>query len=114
MSTLFRVIAVLSVAAACSTGSGSGGASGLPRIGQPSADEQSCSRDQDCTLVDDCCGCAAGGSRTAVRADAVESLETQAAAQCGERTCAEGIASNHRSCEASAAICRGGRCIPQL
>jgi len=88
--------------------------SGFAQVGQPGADEQTCSRDQDCVLVEDCCGCFSGGSRTAVRADAVEGLSAAAESACAGRTCAEGIESNHRSCQASAAACRGGRCIPSL
>lgn len=88
--------------------------SGLPHIGPAGPAEQTCRRDQDCIIVEDCCGCFHGGSRMAVRADAVESLEAQAGSTCAERSCAENIESHHRSCQATEAVCRGGRCIPSI
>jgi hypothetical protein len=101
------------IALACSTGGGRV-ESGLTRTGPPGPAEQACSRDAECVLADDCCGCENGGTRQAVRSDAVQSLQSQAESTCADRTCTNGIASNHRSCTATAAVCRGGRCIPQL
>ncbi len=103
---------VLGVVLYACSGAASSGESGLARTGPPSAEEQACSRDSECVLVDDCCGCANGGIRQAVRADAVEAMSGAAEAACGTRSCAEGQASQHRSCAATAAVCRGGRCIP--
>jgi hypothetical protein len=95
--------------------SGGGGGSSYPRAGTPTAEEQQCSRDSECTLVDECCECALGGTRAAVRADAVEALEASADERCANRECAaDEERGPHRSCGATAAVCRGGRCIPQL
>jgi hypothetical protein len=104
----------LGVALVVSACGGEARSSGLAQVGQPSPDHQTCRRDEDCTLVEDCCGCFNGGSRTAVRVDAVQALTDAAEAECGARQCAEGIESNHRSCQAVGAACRGGRCIPKL
>ena len=88
--------------------------SGLAHVGPAGPAEQTCRRDADCTIVEDCCGCFHGGSRTAVRTDAVESLQAASEGACAERSCAENVESNHRSCQATEAVCRGGRCIPSL
>jgi hypothetical protein len=93
----------------------SGSESAYPRAGTPTAEEQQCSRDRECVLVDECCECALGGTRAAVRADAVQSLEAAADERCASRTCAaDEERGPHRSCSATGAVCRGGRCIPQL
>jgi hypothetical protein len=84
-----------------------------PIVGQTEADDQTCRRDQDCALVEDCCGCASGGTKMAVRADRIEALSSLADSQCAGRACSE-APSAHRSCSAASAICRGGRCIPAL
>ena len=84
-----------------------------PRAGQPQAEEQSCWRDQDCVLVDDCCGCANGGLRLSVRADKLDAVTERSGSECSERTCS-GQASQHRSCKATAARCVGGSCLPAL
>jgi hypothetical protein len=89
------------------------GASDFPRAGEPDAEEQACSRDTECTLVDDCCGCARGGLRTGVRSDRLDGLTERSADACEQRTCAD-QPSAHRSCSASAARCVGGRCLPAL
>jgi hypothetical protein len=85
----------------------------FPRAGEPDAEEQACSRDVECALVDDCCGCERGGLRTGVRGDRRDALVERSAAACEQRTCNE-QPSQHRSCSASAARCVGGRCLPAL
>ena len=104
------------LAACAGRGAGSEGAangSDGPRAGEPQAEEQSCWRDQDCVLVDDCCGCERGGLRLSVRADKLEAVTGRSTDECAERTCS-GQASQHRSCKASAARCVGGSCLPAL
>ena len=91
----------------------SANAGDAPRAGEPQAGEQSCWRDQDCVLVDDCCGCARGGLRLAVRADKLDAVTERGASSCGERTCSD-QPSQHRSCRATAAHCVGGSCLPAL
>jgi len=93
--------------------SSSSGASDLPRADEPQAEDQSCWRDNECVLVDDCCGCARGGLRMSVRSDHLEALTERSASTCEQRTCS-GQASQHRSCTATAARCAGGRCVPKI
>src|SRR6478609_7078221 len=88
-------------------------ASELPRAGEPEAAEQSCWRDSECVLADDCCGCGRGGLRMAVRGDRLTTLTERSATTCENHSCAE-QPSQHRSCTASAARCAGGRCVPAL
>jgi len=112
------LICVYALVLAACAGSGqnpasTAGSSDFPRAGEPDAEEQACSRDVECTLVDDCCGCARGGLRTGVRGDRLEALTERSAGACEERTCAD-QPSQHRSCTASAARCVGGRCLPAL
>jgi hypothetical protein len=84
------------------------------RLAAPTPEQQACSRDSECTLVEDCCGCGNGGTQQAVRSDSVEALEAAGASHCAERSCTPGVASAHRSCTASDSVCRGGRCIPSI
>jgi hypothetical protein len=100
----------LTVAAACG---GYQAPPGPPAVGTPEASDQQCSRDSECVLVQDCCGCTQGGLQLAVHRDSVERLESSASSSCSEVQCAGG-ASAHRSCEATSARCLGGRCIPNL
>lgn len=123
-SSVAATIAVITVCAlalllapACASSSSSAGASAsgsdLPRAGEPEAAEQSCWKDSECVLVDDCCGCGRGGLRMSVRGDRVDELTQRSAAVCEQRACGD-QPSQHRSCTASAARCAGGRCIPAL
>ncbi len=104
------LVAVFAVLSSC-------GSSGLvesdrKRLAAPTAEQQACSHDSECILVEDCCGCANGGTQQAVRNDVVEELEAAGAAECADRGCTPGVQSAHRSCTASESVCRGGRCIP--
>ena len=109
--------ALMLLAAGCAASgsqtSATASASELPRAGEPEAAEQSCWRDSECVLVDDCCGCGRGGMRMAVRGDRLTPLTERSAGACEQHSCAE-QPSQHRSCTASAARCAGGRCIPAL
>jgi hypothetical protein len=109
--------AVLVLGASCARDAASAGAgasaSDLPRAGEPTAEEQSCWKDSECTLVEDCCGCGAGGLRMSVREDRIGEVTDRSAAVCEQRSC-PGQPSQHRSCSATAARCAGGRCIPAL
>ena len=108
--------ALLSVAG-CAGNAKNGGAtassSDFPRAGDLEAGEQACSRDIECALADDCCGCARGGVRVGVRSDKLDALSARSESVCAERTCAE-QPSQHKSCQASAARCLGGTCVPAL
>jgi hypothetical protein len=100
----------------CAKPGGTAGAAapdGMAHADEPAAEEQSCSRDVECALVDDCCGCARGGLRMSARTDRMEALVDRSEDACAERTCSE-QPSQHRSCTASAARCLGGRCVPAL
>lgn len=106
----------LLAAAACQKASGSAGATapdGFAHADALEAEEQSCSRDVECVLVEDCCGCARGGLRMSVRTDKLEGVTDRSESVCAERECS-GVQSQHKSCTASAARCLGGRCVPAL
>jgi hypothetical protein len=107
------LLATLLSACAGAQSSPGASASDLPRADQPEEQELACSRDIECALVDDCCGCARGGLRMGIRADKLETATERSAGVCEERPCS-GQASEHRSCEATAARCLGGRCVPAL
>jgi hypothetical protein len=87
--------------------------SSAPRAGEPQSEDQSCWRDSECVLVDDCCGCARGGLRMSVRGDHLAALNDRSASECEKRSCGD-RPSKHRSCSATAARCTGGRCVPSL
>lgn len=86
---------------------------GPPAVGSVSSEDQSCSRDSECTLVQDCCGCARAGRQLAVHVDRVEALQSSATADCAETSCTV-QPSEHRSCSAQGARCLGGRCVPAI
>jgi len=74
-------------------------------------DAKACATDDDCTLVDACCGCARGGKRIALRKDAVATHEARRGEVCAGSTCKDGE-STHSSCDAEA-VCRDGQCAVQ-
>ena len=77
----------------------------------PPSDPKSCTVDDDCALVDACCGCARGGKRFALRKDAVAAHEAQRAKTCAGETCKAGELV-HSSCDAEP-VCRDGQCAVQ-
>lgn len=87
--------------------------SGPPAIGNASAEDQGCSRDTECTLVQDCCGCERSGRQMAVNRNRVEALQSASTADCAEVRCVV-ARSEHRSCSAEGARCLGGRCVPSV
>ena len=110
------IAALVLFATACTKGSGPAGAVAADDFAHADAlepAEQACSRDVECVLVDDCCGCSRGGLRMSVRTDAREAVTDRSESVCAQRTCSE-LQSRHRSCAATAARCLGGRCVPAL
>jgi hypothetical protein len=113
-TVLWGVLAL--VGAGCAgpaAGAGAAEPDGLQHADALEGEEQACSRDVECALVDDCCGCARGGLRMSVRTDMLEAVTERSESACAERTCSE-QPSQHRSCTATAARCLGGRCLPAL
>jgi len=106
------VMFAIFLAAACGSARPNGGASAAPRVGAATAADRTCSRDLDCVLAEDCCGCSANGQRLAVNRERLPALESGAAAAC-TMTCAP-VPEPHRTCGATAARCAGGLCIPVL
>lgn len=106
-----RLAPTLALMAALGCGAGAPPPTGAPAIAEPAADDQACSRDAECVLVQDCCGCARSGRQLAVRRDRVDALEESSSAECAQASCVVGD-SAHRSCGASGARCLGGRCVP--
>jgi hypothetical protein len=73
-----------------------------------SDDRNTCSSADDCTLVEACCGCKAGGRRVAIRKDAVGDYEATRSTRCAHTECGNQI-SSHSSCDAEA-ICEADHC----
>ncbi len=73
------------------------------------ADRSACTTAGECTLVEACCGCNAGGRRVAIRKDAVADYDVTRDQRCHDTTCAQMI-SQDASCDAEAG-CEGGRCV---
>lgn len=67
-----------------------------------------CKAPEDCTLVDACCGCNAGGKRVALRKDAVAEYDASRTQRCGDSMCTQ-MMSTHSSCDAEA-TCDAGHC----
>jgi len=76
------------------------------------ADRDTCTRSEECTLVDACCGCNAGGRRVAIRKDYVATYDAGRASRCKTSVCAQHV-STDETCEAEA-ICNAlNRCVVQ-
>ena len=99
------IILVVACSQPAKPASGGGGGTTAPA---PSGDRDSCTTADDCTLVDQCCGCSAGGGKLAIRKDHVAAFETQRAKECADMAC-PAVMSNDMSCDADA-ICAGGKC----
>lgn len=87
--------------------------SGPPMIAATTSEDQTCSRDSECVLVADCCGCERQGRQHAVHRDRVQPLSEASRAECSAVSCTVAD-SAHVSCRASHAACRGGRCVPAV
>jgi len=68
-----------------------------------------CTTADDCELVDACCGCNAGGSKLAIRKDAVAGFAASHAQRCGNAMCAQMI-SQDPSCDAEPICGSRNRC----
>ncbi|MBA3540819.1 MAG: hypothetical protein H0T79_14500, partial [Deltaproteobacteria bacterium] len=67
--------------------------------------------DEDCALVEACCGCNAGGRKVGIRADQVAAYDASRGQRCAATMCAQSI-SEHPSCNAEP-VCRKGHCVAQ-
>lgn len=94
------------VLAACGNSKPGTTSSNKPPIN--AADRNDCTVAEDCTLVEACCGCAAGGKRVAIRKDAVAEYDASRPQRCGDQVCTA-MMSTHSSCNAEA-TCEAGRC----
>ena len=75
----------------------------------PNASERgSCAVANECTLVQACCGCNAGGRQVAIRKDAVAEYDRTRPQRCGDQMCAQMISSDP-SCDAEA-TCEADHC----
>lgn len=78
------------------------------------AADQACAQDNECALTTaDCCGCSSLGKQIGVRADRVADLAKRREPVCGVVQCAQQL-SDDPSCTATKAVCRGGRCEPDV
>jgi hypothetical protein len=75
------------------------------------ADRDDCTTDDDCSLVDACCGCANGGRKVGIRTDALAAYEKGRADRCKAVSCSLSP-SDHPSCNAEA-TCKHGHCRVQ-
>jgi hypothetical protein len=76
--------------------------------------ERRCSTDADCVVVtEDCCGCAALGRQTGVRADQVARLNERRGPVCAQTLC-ESAMSDDPTCRATRAVCRSGLCAADV
>lgn len=114
LGLLSALVVVVSLACACAGAqSGAGSGTDAPRVGAATAADRTCSRDVECVMVDDCCGCSGGGQRLAVAQSRLAELQASAEAACANRQCAPSP-TPHRSCSATSARCAGGLCVPNL
>ena len=108
-----RLLLSFAMLAGCAGGRPPPAPTDRTRIGAAAAEDRACSRDSECMLVDDCCGCSLGGQRLAIRSERIATLEAAADAACAERRCAPSR-TQHHSCRASRAVCSGGLCVPSV
>lgn len=105
---------VVALVAACGGGSATAPAPVPNGGGGEVASGKSCTAASDCVLVEDCCGCSAGGRQFALRVDAAAEYKRERSASCADTTCPQMI-STDPSCQAEAG-CDEGRCkvLPHL
>jgi len=75
------------------------------------AELDTCTKDEECALVEACCGCNAGGRKVAIRADAVADYEKSRPQRCASEVCTQ-MMSEHLSCDAEAVCGQNGHCKP--
>lgn len=105
-------LALAAFALAGCGGGGGGGAAGGPETGGAS-EPITCESADDCVLVEDCCGCSAGGKKMAVHRERLDQVISSEAENCEQKSCGSGP-SDDPSCEASGARCEQGRCVPDV
>jgi hypothetical protein len=92
------------------------GHASTPPAGDPSAPDpearDTCTKSEECTLVDACCGCNAGGRRVAIRKDYVATYDAGRAKRCAHSMCAQHV-STDVSCDAEAVCNALNRCVVQ-
>ncbi|MGE0872329.1 MAG: hypothetical protein AB7P03_27470 [Kofleriaceae bacterium] len=91
--------------------SGEGDGKGKDRMAAGGAGPATtCAKDADCALVDECCGCSAGGKKLAISASAVKDYNASRAQRCADLACAT-VMSDDPSCGPKAkAVCDSGKC----
>jgi hypothetical protein len=78
------------------------------------AADQQCTQDSECALTTaDCCGCTSLGKQIGVRADVVAALAQRRAPVCASVSCAQAM-SDDPSCSATKAVCKAGKCEPDV
>ena len=77
-------------------------------------EERVCRVDADCTLTTaHCCSCSAGGTQEGVAAQMLPQVLLRRGEVCGDIMCPQMI-SSHPSCDATAARCEKGICVPDV
>jgi hypothetical protein len=78
------------------------------------ADEGLCKTDDECVLTPmHCCTCAAGGKTAAAHKDKLPTVLRRRGQACEDYTCAQ-VVSSDPTCEATRAVCRAGKCVPDV
>lgn len=103
---------MLGVWTGCSGGGGAAATEGSTAA-EPDTSGVACESADDCVLVEDCCGCAAGGTKMAVHNDELQQTLRRESDACADRQCGS-EPSDDPSCEATAARCEDGRCVPAI
>jgi hypothetical protein len=76
-----------------------------------SDDEQSCKRDDECTITNyHCCSCMGNGRQVGVRKDRLKSVMARRVHLCDEMVCPQ-MVSGDPSCKATRALCKQGQCV---
>lgn len=79
-----------------------------------SDDEKQCTKDDECELTSfHCCNCTAGGRMAAVSKEKVPDVLKRRGVVCEEYACAQ-VISDDPSCGATRAVCREGKCVPDV
>jgi hypothetical protein len=111
LTAAFAVL-VAALVGGLAAGGGCGSSSHAPdRPGQAAHPDDSCINDHDCTFVDDCCNCNAGGRRIAIRVDALVDFTASQAQRCTDVVCTQ-MMSNDVSCRGPAICGNLGHCRP--
>ena len=86
----------------------------IQRAGYVKPEEQQCTSDEQCGLVAmHCCSCDYRGQLVGINREHIPQLAVRRTGVCQTYECTA-QKSDHQSCQAKKAVCKGGRCVPDL